>query len=1084
MGLQEFARKAEKNHCRLRCLHSDSRDVKFVGDVRRPLFFANGRCLSMQRTKFLFPGKTLFASLFLAGVLQASAGAVTLTVNSVADDGNGTCTATKCTLRDAFLNVHAAIPTEQIKFSLPANSTIVLTSGTLPLNNDVVIIGPGAKSLTIARSPTAAHFRIFNFAAGMFVDISGVTISNGVDDLTESAGAIHNAGNLSLTACTISGNTGNSEAGAIFNSGSLTINNCTISGNMAAFRGGAVCNSGDSAVLSINNSTISSNSAGSIGGGIQNGGPFTAAKLTISNCTFSGNTANVGGAIFNNSTDTTVGVTIANSTISGNTATGTNNAGGGIYNGKTLKLVSTIVAKNTAAAAPDIDDAGTVTSQGFNLIGNNQNTNVTAATGDQIGTPANQIDPLLGPLQDNGGPTQTQALHVNSPAIDKGNSGGSTTDQRGLTRPVDTPIANAGDGTDVGAYEVQADELAAGCPSVVVTNSGDTGAGSLRSVIAAACGGSTITFADNVRGAISLTSGELVLNKNMTINGPGANLLTVQRSSAASTNFRVFHMNGSTRNAISGLTIANGNASANLGGGISNDNGTLTLTNVMITGNTADIGAGLYNGRTANVVGSTFYGNTVSGNNLGDGGGGIYSAGGTLTVTNSTISGNTAHAPGGGDRGAGILNNLGTVTLNSCTITNNSADSGGGVMNSNNGTISAHNTIIALNTSPNGPDFNGALTFNRYNLLGNDAQTTRLGETTDDHVGTPASAIDPLLGPLQDNGGPTLTHALQPGSPALDQGSADATSLTSAITTDQRGLPRPSDDLSIPNPSFGDGSDIGAFELQVPGSIGNVSTRLPVGTGDNALFVGFTVLGPQGSSKKVIVRAIGPSLKQFGITDALANPTLEIHDSNPNSPPVATNNDWKNTQVGGLITGDQSAEISNSGVAPGDDLESAIIVNLAPGSYTAVVRGVGDTTGTGLVDAYDLSGASPARLANVATRGLVQSGDGLMIAGFIVQNAPVRAVVQGIGPSLQAFGISNALADTTLELHDQDGNIVRQNDNWKSDQQTELENTGLQPSNDLEAAMVVTLQPGTYTAQLRGKNDTSGIGVVEIYFLQ
>jgi hypothetical protein len=262
----------------------------------------------------------------------------------------------------------------------------------------------------------------------------------------------------------------------------------------------------------------------------------------------------------------------------------------------------------------------------------------------------------------------------------------------------------------------------------------------------------------------------------------------------------------------------------------------------------------------------------------------------------------------------------------------------------------------------------------------------------------------------------------------------------------------------------------------------NVSTRLPVGTGDNALFVGFTVLGPQGSSKKIIVRAIGPSLKALGVTDALANPTLEIHDSS--AAPVATNNDWKNTQVGDLITGDQSAEINNSGVAPSDDLESAIIANLAPGAYTAVVRGVANTTGTGLVDAYDLSGASPARLANVATRGLVQGGDGLMIAGFIVQNAPVRAVVRAIGPSLQAFGISNALADTTLELRNQDGTFLMTNDDWKSDQEQELESTGLQPSNSLEAALVVTLQPGTYTAQVRGKNDTSGIGVVEIYFLQ
>ncbi len=214
----------------------------------------------------------------------------------------------------------------------------------------------------------------------------------------------------------------------------------------------------------------------------------------------------------------------------------------------------------------------------------------------------------------------------------------------------------------------------------------------------------------------------------------------------------------------------------------------------------------------------------------------------------------------------------------------------------------------------------------------------------------------------------------------------------------------------------------------------------------------------------------------------MANPTLEIHDLSPQ--PIATNDDWKKTQVGEVITSDQSEEIKNSGVAPSDDLESAIIVNLAPGTYTAVVRGVGDTTGTGIVEAYDLSGGSPARLVNVATRGLVQGGDGLMIAGFIVQNAPVRAVVRAIGPSLQQLGITNALADTTLELRNQDATFVRKNDDWKSDQREELESTGLQPGNDLEAAMIYTLQPGTYTAQVRGKNDTSGIGVVEVYFIQ
>jgi hypothetical protein len=221
----------------------------------------------------------------------------------------------------------------------------------------------------------------------------------------------------------------------------------------------------------------------------------------------------------------------------------------------------------------------------------------------------------------------------------------------------------------------------------------------------------------------------------------------------------------------------------------------------------------------------------------------------------------------------------------------------------------------------------------------------------------------------------------------------------------------------------------------------------------------------------------------------LANPTLEIHDANNANAIIAANDDWRVTQVGGIVTADQSAAIAASGFAPGNDRESAIIANLAPGSYTAVVRGKGDTVGTGVVDAFDLSASSPARLANVATRGLVQPGDKLMIAGFIIQNGSVRAVVRAIGPSLAAFGITNALADTTLQLRDGNGAIVVENDDWKvssggSSQQAELEATGLQPTDDRESAVVTTLPPGQYTAQVRGKPETTGTGVVQVYFLQ
>ena len=161
---------------------------------------------------------------------------------------------------------------------------------------------------------------------------------------------------------------------------------------------------------------------------------------------------------------------------------------------------------------------------------------------------------------------------------------------------------------------------------------------------------------------------------------------------------------------------------------------------------------------------------------------------------------------------------------------------------------------------------------------------------------------------------------------------------------------------------------------------------------------------------------------------------------------------------------------------------SLAIPNRRLRSCSPNVRGAGDTVGAGLVDAYDMSGASPAKLANVATRGFIQPGDKLMTAGFIIQNGPVRAVIRAIGPSLS--GLANALPDTALQLRDANGGVVRENDDWQTDQKHELEGTGLQPSHNLEAALVTTIPPGQYTAQVRCKGNASGIGVVEVYFLQ
>jgi CSLREA domain-containing protein len=253
----------------------------------------------------------------------------------------------------------------------------------------------------------------------------------------------------------------------------------------------------------------------------------------------------------------------------------------------------------------------------------------------------------------------------------------------------------------------------------------------------------------------------------------------------------------------------------------------------------------------------------------------------------------------------------------------------------------------------------------------------------------------------------------------------------------------------------------------------NISTRLRVQTGDNVLIGGFIIDGTE--AKKVIVRAVGPSLGDFGVSDPLANPILELH--YPDGTTVVTNNNWRDTQ---------EAEIMATGLAPNDDLESAIVATLEPGAYTAIVRGVNDGTGVALVETYDLNQAVDSSLANISTRGLVETGDNVMIGGIIVgpDGSPNGSILlRGIGPSLGDFGITNPLADPMLELHDINGILIVANDDWKSTQQAAIEATGLPPNDDKESAILATLAAGNYTAIMRGVGDTTGIGLVEAYHL-
>ena len=452
-----------------------------------------------------------------------------------------------------------------------------------------------------------------------------------------------------------------------------------------------------------------------------------------------------------------------------------------------------------------------------------------------------------------------------------------------------------------------------------------------------------------------------------------------------------------------------------------------------------------------------------------DGGGGIYNLG-SITIKNCTISGNAVDH--GFAFGGGIFNS-GNLRITSSTTVHNSASAnlsavGGGIYSS--APTRTDSSIIALNSASTGPDFTGGggLQSTGYNIIGNNADAVISAQPTD-QIGTPAAPIDPLLGPLADNGGPTLTHALQAGSPAINRGDP------AAPPQDQRDYGR---------------ADSGRWRI----SVGGVApqrwehSRL-CQTGDNVVIGGFIVQGTE--PKRVIIRAIGPELTQYGVPDALADPTLELH--NGTGALIASNDNWVTTIIGGIITANQVGDIRNQRLRPRDGRESAIIADLPPGNYTAIVRGVNNITGVALVEVYDLSADTSSTLGNISTRAFVQTGDNVMIGGFIVQGThPKRVIMRAIGPELTQYGVPNSLANPTLELHDSTGALIATNDNWRttiiggiitSDQVGDIRNSGHAPGDGRESAIIADLPAGNYTAIVRGVNNTTGVALVEVYDL-
>ncbi len=731
------------------------------------------------------------------------------TVNSTADTTDGVCNAANCTLREA---ITAAQNNDLINFSTLFNTpqTINLLTALPDINQSVTIQGTGANLLTVRRAFNAAtDFRIFNIPGGVTngVAISGMTITGGNAGSGIFGGGILSTSNLTLTNVHVTGNTAESGGGVALVSADGTFTNCTFSNNSStnpAGSGGGINFQGfGGRTLRVVSSTVSGNSAVNRGGGIFNLNASNGnSRLEIVNSTIANNTANNGGGIDTftqsdpNSTATT---TLRNSIVAGNSpnnlATGT--VGGGAATFQTL---------------------------GFNLSDNfngvfTPNPLPTDITG----------QPRLAPLANYGGQTPTHALLGGSAAIDKGDDSDSTFDQRGQPRVFDTGgIFNALDGADIGAVEMR---------TIFVTNANNDGAGSLRQAIAAA--NSLFDhndiifdtgFFNTTPRTITLTTGEFVINSNLTIIGAGANLLTVSGNNQS----RVININSGFTASLSGMTITGGNGVGTLfsgeGGGIFN-RGNLTVTHSAVSGNTTSgYGGGISNGTgRLTVTSSTISGNTAN-NSGGGGGGGIDNSGG-LTVTNSTVSGNSV--PNSNNNGGGIWTQTGIATITNSTIANNSAagaGSAGGVFR-NSGTVLIRNCIVAGNVNNSTvPDVfalgNTGITSNGFNLIGNRGALTVFNQPGD-QSGTNLSPLDPLLAPLRYYGSATPTHGLYDGSPALDKGQS------SGFLTDQRGFRRPFDFPGITNPAGGDGADIGAFEGQTSPTAATVSIGGQIFTPEN-----------------------------------------------------------------------------------------------------------------------------------------------------------------------------------------------------------------------------------------------------------
>ena len=800
------------------------------------------------------------------------------TVTTLDDEDDGDLSANDISLREAILESNSG---DSITFDPSlSGGKITLTLGELTVDKSLNITGLGADKLTIDANNKSRVFNVDNGSdTDVDVTIAKLTITGGNAD-EEGGGGINNQENLIVNQSIINGNAASSGGGVSTNNfAKTTINDSTISNNSSADGGGGVSNY--DSTTTINNSTISDNSTEGIGGGIFSSS-FEFSSTIVNNSTISGNTAKgQGGGIG----EFGINLEVTNSTITDNTAQNNSNFfegnGSGVYSFALTRITSSIIAGNSEN--DDFASDGNITSGGNNLIGNGDGTVfINGIKQDLVGTADAPVAPQLEELKDNGGLTFTHALLPDSLAINAGsNLSKLTTDQRGAGFE-----RTLFDAPDIGAFEADTESIYA--PLVLPSNpvvtilededDRDLSANdiSLREAILYSDSGDTISFDSSLSGGtITLELGQLIIDKDLTIKGLGANNLTID----ANNNSRVFKIDNGIRDSnyvdvkdsiinvtLDGVTITGGSTKDyprdyynELGGGIYNKEN-LTINNSIIAKNVSQRGGGgIYNQGTIKINSSTIANNsaksyyerggygggilnsnegddgaiamkisnsTISGNTAQGNGGGISNTGGyydnpsQIIITNSTISGNTAQKNGGGVDSF----RLHTKIQNS-TIFNNSGSLGSGIYHEQaydsdpSGYTTLESTIVAGNVGDRDIDDKSIVLSNGHNLIGNGDKTDFADGVKGDLVGTADAPVKPRLGELKDNNGLTLTHALLPDSLAINAGNNPE-----KLTTDQRGLER-----SVLQ------TDIGAYEIQ-SGSIDFANLKIIDGDiNDNTL---------------------------------------------------------------------------------------------------------------------------------------------------------------------------------------------------------------------------------------------------------